>query len=205
MSELLIIGANGHGKVVADIAVNMGIYEKISFLDDNEEIISVLGFPCKGKVSLIEREDRKCHVVVAIGNPKIREKILERVMKLGFEVPVLIHPNAVVADDVQFGCGCVVMAGAVINCSTTIGKGSIVNTACSVDHDCIMEDYSHVAVGAHLAGTVHVGKRTWVGAGAVVSNNINICDDVMIGAGAAVVKDILEPGTYVGVPVKKLK
>lgn len=205
MSELLIIGANGHGKVVADIAVKVGVYEKISFFDDNEEIKSVLGFPCKGKVSMIRQEDRKCHAIVAIGNPEVREKIMEQILELGFEVPVLIHPNAVVAKEVQFGFGSVVMAGAIVNSGTRIGKGAIVNTACSVDHDCIMEDYSHVSVGAHLAGTVHVGKRTWIGAGAVVSNDIRICDDVMVGAGAAVVKDITEPGTYVGVPAKKLK
>ena len=205
MSELLIIGANGHGKVVADIAVNMGIYEKISFLDDNEEIKSVLGLPCKGKVCLLEQEDRNCHVTVAIGNQNIRERILERVLELGFEVPVLIHPKAVVARDVQIGIGSVVMAGAIVNSGTTIGKGTIVNTACSVDHDCILGDYSHVSVGAHLAGTVHVGRKTWIGAGAIVSNNISVCDEVMVGAGAVVVKNITERGTYVGVPAKKMK
>ena len=205
MSELLIIGANGHGKVVADIAVNMGTYENISFLDDNEEIKSVMGFPCKGKVNLLEQADRSCHVTVAIGNPHIRERILEWVLALGFQVPVLIHPKAVVARDVMPGAGSVVMAGAIVNSGATIGKGTIVNTACSVDHDCILEDYSHVSVGAHLAGTVHVGKKTWIGAGAVVSNNISICNDVMVGAGATVVKDITEQGTYVGVPAKELK
>lgn len=205
MKELLIIGANGHGKVVADIAVKLGRYEKIFFFDDNEEIKDVLGIPCKGKVSLIEQEDKQCHAFVAIGNSRIRERILEQVQNLGFEVPVLIHPNAVIAADVHFGCGSVVMAGAVVNSGTCIGKGVIVNTACSVDHDCIIENYSHVAVGAHLAGAVHVGKHTWIGAGAVVSNNISICDNIMIGAGAAVVKKIVEPGTYVGVPAKKLK
>lgn len=205
MSELLIIGANGHGKVVADIAVNLGTYDKISFFDDNEEIKIVRGFPCKGKVSLVEQEDRCCHVIVAIGNAVIREQMLEWVMELGFEVPVLVHPNAVVAGDVTVGKGSVVMAGAVVNSGTEMGKGVIVNTACSVDHDCRLDDYSHVSVGAHLAGTVHVGKQTWIGAGAVISNNVSVGADVMIGAGAVVVKDITEPGTYVGVPAKKLK
>ena len=205
MSELLIIGANGHGKVVADIAMNLGTYEKISFFDDNEEIKTVLGFPCKGKVCLVEQEDRKCHVVVAIGNAVIRERMLEWVLELGFEVPVLVHPNAVVAGDVTIGKGSVIMAGAVVNSGTEAGKGVIINTACSVDHDCRLDDYSHVSVGAHLAGTVHVGKRTWIGAGAVISNNVSVCADVMVGAGAAVVKDIKESGTYVGVPAKKLK
>ena len=84
-----------------------------------------------------------------------------------------------------------------------IGEGCIINTACSIDHDCKLGNFVHVAVGAHLAGSVTVGERTWVGAGATISNNISICGECMIGAGAVVVKDIAENGTYVGVPAKK--
>ena len=97
------------------------------------------------------------------------------------------------------------MAGAVINPGAQIGIGCIINTSSSVDHDCVVEDYVHISVGAHLSGTVRVGKGTWIGAGAIVSNNINICGGCMIGAGAVVIKDIAEPGTYVGVPAKKLR
>ena len=76
------------------------------------------------------------------------------------------------------------------------------NTCASVDHDCILEEGVHVSVGAHIAGSVHIGARTWVGIGACVSNNLSLCPDCMIGAGAAVVKDITHPGTFVGVPAK---
>lgn len=69
----------------------------------------------------------------------------------------------------------------------------------------MIEDYAHVSVGAHLAGTVHVGKGTWIGVGAIVSNNVNICGNCMIGAGAVVVKDITISGTYVGIPAKKVE
>ena len=94
------------------------------------------------------------------------------------------------------------MAGAVVNADAVIGKGCIINTCSSVDHDCTISDFVHVSVGAHIAGTVNVGDRTWIGIGAVVSNNINICADCKIGAGAAVVKDIDMEGTYVGVPAR---
>ena len=80
--------------------------------------------------------------------------------------------------------------------------GCIINTASSVDHDCVLSDFVHVAVGAHLCGTVTIGNATWIGAGATVSNNVNICGECTIGAGAVVVKDIIEPGTYIGVPAK---
>ena len=83
-----------------------------------------------------------------------------------------------------------------------IGQGCIINTASSVDHDCVLGDFVHVAVGAHLCGTVTIGNATWIGAGATVSNNVNICGECTIGAGAVVVKDITEPGTYIGVPAR---
>lgn len=205
MKELLIIGASGHGKVVADIAVKSGQYDEISFYDDNEKIESILGFPCKGKVSLLEREPRDKDVVVAIGSAAIRERLMSQIQEMGFSIPALVHPQAVIAEDVQLGDGTVVMAGAIVNSGAQIGCGTIINTASSVDHDCVVEDYAHVSVGAHLAGTVHVGKRCWIGAGATVNNNISICADAMIGAGAVVVKNVTKAGTYVGVPAQRIK
>lgn len=97
------------------------------------------------------------------------------------------------------------MAGAVINSGVRIGRGCIINTCSSADHDCDMGDYVHIAVGSHLCGTVSVGDETWIGAGATVSNNISICSECMIGAGAVVTRDITEKGTYVGVPAKRSK
>ena len=119
-------------------------------------------------------------------------------------IATLIHPSAVIGEEVSIGEGTVVMAGAVINPCTIIGDGCIVNTCASVDHDNNLEDFVHIAVGAHLCGTVCVGNKTWIGAGTVVSNNLSVCDDCTIGAGAVVVKNIEEKGTYVGVPAKKL-
>ena len=205
MKELLIIGASGHGKVVADIAVKIGSYSTIAFFDDNEEIKSIMGFSCRGKITSICEESRDNDVIVAIGRASVRERIMNQVKEMGFNLPVLVHPQAVIAEDVEIGAGTVIMAGAIINTGVQIGRGVIINTASSVDHDCIVDDYAHISVGAHLAGTVHVGERTWIGAGATVNNNIDICSDVMIGAGAVVVKNVTEAGTYVGVPIKKIK
>ena len=96
------------------------------------------------------------------------------------------------------------MAGAVINSDTKIGKGCIVNTGASVDHDGIVDDFVHISVGAHVAGTVRIGLKTWIGAGATVLNNLSICNNCMVGAGAVVIEDIDEKGTYIGVPAKRL-
>ncbi|MCI7182161.1 MAG: acetyltransferase [Lachnospiraceae bacterium] len=198
VKRLVIIGASGHGKVIADIAVRNG-YEDIVFLDDDESIKECAGFPVVGKtVQVVEMDGDK---IVAIGNAKIRERIQEGLN----DVVTLIHPDAVVSRRVTIGTGSVVMAGAVINSDVVIGRGCIINTGASVDHDCKIEDFAHISVGAHVAGTCVIGERTWIGAGATVSNNVNICGDGMIGAGTVVIKDIDKPGTYVGSPARKIK
>ena len=199
MKQLVIIGASGHGKVVADIARKTG-YEEICFLDDNETLTECGGYPVVGRSSEWNRFD--CDFFVAIGNARTRERIMGKLE--GKTIPILIHPSAVIGENVSIGVGTVVVAGAIINPDATIGKGCIINTGASVDHDCKIDDFVHVSVGAHVAGTVDVGKGTWIGAGVVVSNNLNICGDCMIGAGAIVIKDISNPGTYIGVPAGKI-
>jgi sugar O-acyltransferase (sialic acid O-acetyltransferase NeuD family) len=141
---------------------------------------------------------------VAIGNNATREKIQEKLISEGLNAVSLIHPSAVIGTDVEIGIGSVVMAGVVINSSTKIGKGCIINTSSSLDHDNVIEEYVHVSPGVRTAGSVSVGKGAWLGIGSVVSNNVNICSGCKIGAGAVVVKDIAEPGTYVGVPVRRV-
>ena len=197
--RLAIIGASGQGKVVADIAEKNG-YDEIAFYDDKDVVSCgkwlVIGSTDK---ALSESDD----MFVAVGDAKARERLME--FFAGHRFPVLVHPSAVIAEDVAIGEGTVVMAGAVVNPGTRIGRGAIVNTCSSVDHDCTVEDFVHISVGAHLCGTVFVGARTWIGAGVTISNNVNICDDCVIGAGAVVVKDINTTGTYVGVLAKKIK
>lgn len=197
MKQLVIIGASGHGKVVADIGKKNG-YAKIVFLDDNVALKECGGYLVVGNSS--EAVSQKSDTIVAIGNAAVRQKMQEALENSGVRIVSLVHPDAVVAESVEIGAGTVVMAGAVINPMTQIGKGCIINTCSSVDHDCVIGDYVHVSVGAHVAGSVHIGEKTWIGAGATVSNNVRICEHCMIGAGAVVVKNISIEGTYKGVP-----
>ena len=200
MNRLIVIGASGHGKVVADIAVLNG-YKDIVFLDNDPAISSCSGYPVLGPDTMTA--ELEGDIFVAVGNGETRMRLMERDAERTF--PVLIHPSAVIAKDVKIAEGSVVMAGTVINPEARIGKGCIVNTSSSIDHDCVLGDYSHVAVGSHLSGTVIVGKGTWIGAGVTVSNNIAICDYCIIGAGSVVIKNIDESGTYVGIPVRRIK
>lgn len=201
MNKIAIIGASGHGKVVADIAKKNG-YDTIVYLDDHVSVKRCGNYPVVGNSK--QAEELNCDTIVAIGNAKIRQQIQEELIQRGVKIVSLVHPNAVIADDVSLGIGTVVMAAAVINPGAIIGDGVILNTSASVDHDCVVEDYVHVSVGAHVAGTVHIGRSTWIGAGAVVSNNVFICEECVIGAGGVVVKDITESGTYIGIPARKL-
>ncbi|HFI0306653.1 TPA: acetyltransferase [Streptococcus suis] len=198
MKKLAIIGASGHGKVVADIAQKNG-YTEIVFLDDYATG-ECAGYPIIGTSSLIN-ELTGHTFIVAIGNAKIREKL--QLQLENKSVATLIHPNAVISRRVLIKEGTVVMAGAIINSDVTIGKGCIINTGASVDHDCTVGDYVHVSVGAHVAGTVAIGSHAWISAGATVVNNVSITDDTMIGAGAVVIADCREPGTYIGIPARK--
>jgi len=201
MKRIAILGASGHGKVVADIAAKNG-YEEIVFFDDKSDLKQCEGYPVVGDVSAVENWEQD--VFVAIGDSCVRERISETLTKLTLSMPTLIHPNAVIAASVVIDPGCVAMAGAVINPYCHIGRGTIINTSSSVDHDCTVGSYCHIAVGSHVCGTVSIGDRVWVGAGAVISNNLSICDDVTIGAGAVVIHDINEPGTYVGNPARRI-
>ncbi len=199
--EIIIIGASGHGKVIADIALKVG-YKKIAFLDDDITVKSCMEYPVVGIVSdSIKYAD--FDFVVAIGNSEIREKIMNFLIENKLNVVSLVHPNATMAENVKIGVGCVIMAGAVINSDTSIGQGVIINTCASVDHDCEIGDFTHISVGSHVCGTVNIGKQVWLGAGSTVINNVNVCNGCIIGAGAVVVKNIENSGKYVGIPAKE--
>lgn len=200
--KVVIIGASGHGKVIADIIIKSG--DRVEgFLDDAENLPErILGIPVLGKVRDFPKY-ADCSFVIAIGSAKIREKIADM---LGGKASwyTAVHPAAVISSlGVEIGEGTVIMANAVINSGAHIGRHCIVNTAAIVEHDNVLEDYVHISPNAALAGTVTVGKRTHIGVGACVRNNLSICADCVVGAGGVVVKDIKEPGTYMGVPAKR--
>lgn len=210
MKELYILGAGGHGRVVLDIAESMKKYERIRLFDDKPE---EAGKGCGGSSVEGTREllveyaqgNSEAEAFVAIGSNEIRQRVQEYLEQKKVAIATLIHKNAVLSGEVQLGSGTVVMPGVVVNCGSILGKGIILNTACSVDHDNRIGNYCHISVGSHLAGTVTVGSRTMIGAGAIVKNDICICSHCMIGAGAVVVEDIRKPGTYIGVPAKLRK
>ena len=191
MKNIIIIGASGHGKVVADIVRASGD-KVIGFLDDD---------PKANRIGAVYEYDKfsDAEFIIAIGNAEIREKIARKIKVKWYTA---IHPSAVISPNAKIEEGTVVMANTVINADAKVGKHCIINSTAVVEHEDQMEDFVHVSVGAKLGGAVKVGKSTWIGMGAIVINNVSICGGCMIGAGAVVVDNIDMPGTYIGVPAK---
>lgn len=202
MSEqVIIIGGGGHAKVVIDCIIASGDFV-LGILDDALETGSqVLNIPVLGKTADYKKDTDK-QFIIAIGNNAIRRHIAESMHVRWYTA---IHPHAMVSNFAQIDEGSVVLANAVINAGASIGKHCIINTGAIVEHDNRIADYVHLSPAASLGGTVSVGEETHIGIGAAVRNNINICGGCTIGAGAVVVKDITEPGTYVGVPAGRME
>ena len=186
--DVIVIGAGGHGKVIADIIVSRGD-NFLGFLDDDASKKTL------GRIADCEKY-ADCFFVIGIGNPEIREGI----SKLPCRWYTAVHPSAVVSPSAEIGEGTVVMPNAVVNADAKIGRHAIINSTAVVEHDGEVADFAHISVGAKLGGTVKIGRRTHVGIGAAVRNNIDICEDCIIGAGAVVVKNIEKKGIYKGVP-----
>ena len=207
MTALVILGAGGHARVVAETASAQGGFSKIAFLDDHahkqEDQSTVLGWPLLGPLNrVLEPAILEAYpaALVGIGDAAKRLFWLEKLSVCGYELQPLIHPTAWVAPSASLGNGTVVFAHAAIQTNAAIGTGSILNTGCSVDHDVHLADGVHICPGARLAGGVHVGSRSWIGIGACVIQQVRIGADVTVGAGAAVVQDLQDGITAVGVP-----
>ena len=201
--RIMIIGAGGHGKVVADIARLNG-YKEILFLDDDISRKTNGRYQVVGTSNDIDSHREEYDFFVAVGDNDTRERISLKLSEMNIEQPILIHPSATIDETVKIGEGVVIMANAVINADSKIGRGCISNTSATVDHDCIIDDYVHISPGAHIAGGVQIGRKTWIGAGSTVINNVSICEQCIVGAGSVVIKDIAECGTYVGSPARKV-
>ncbi len=201
-SGLLIIGAGGHGKVVADSAQQQG-WQHIAFLDRDPTRNELLGMPVVGTdpaaAGLLQQFP---DATVAIGDPRLRLDLLDQLERIGFRLPVIAHPRAVISQHATVQSGCVLFANAVVNPGSHLARGCIINTAATVDHDCRLEEGVHIAPGAHIAGGVHIGRESWIGTGACVREYLAIGAHVIVGAGAAVVSDIPDAQQVAGVPAR---
>lgn len=206
MKDLIVIGAGGHGKVVAETAEAVGRWRDIRFMDDRfPGLQSASDWKVEGTARAWRNFDVSfVDLLVAVGDCVTRCVISKEIRGAGFNMPVLVHPAAWVSPRATVGSGTVVFAGGMINVDAQLGRSVIVNTGATVDHDCVIEDGAHICPGAHLAANVRVGEVSWIGIGASIRQNLNIGSGVTVGSGAAVVTDVPDGMTVMGVPARRL-
>jgi sugar O-acyltransferase (sialic acid O-acetyltransferase NeuD family) len=208
---LWILGAGGHGRVVADAAFATRRWTEIAFFDDDAGRATQLGrFVWRGDGpaffagggttpagAAIERH-------IAVGHNAVRDDLARRCEALGLTLAFVVHPRAVVSPEARVGAGCFVAAGAVVAPGAELGAVAIVNHNACIDHDNRIGRAVHVGPGAHLGGNVAVGERTWVGLGASVRQGTRIGAGAMVGAGAVVVAGVADGATVVGNPARPM-
>jgi len=206
MKRLAILGASGHGKVVADTAELSG-WKEVVFFDDAWPRKKLNGhWSIAGDTeALLQSLATFDGVIVAIGNNRIRENKSKLLIESGAVLVSIIHPSAQISCYARIGHGSVVFAHVVVNADVVIGEATILNTACTIDHDSHLGDAVHISPGANIAGSVSIGRRTWVGIGACVCQCVDIGEDVTVGAGATVVGTVANLLTVVGTPAKPIK
>ena len=194
--KVYLYGASGHAKVVADLA-RLNHVDVPCMVDDNESVKSLVGKP------VVHCADGLSPMIVTIGNCQTRRSVVQSLGAIDFMS--LVHPSAILADSVQIGRGTVIMAGTIVNPYAVIGDHCIINTGASIDHECVIHDFVHIAPHVTLCGAVEVGEGTWVGAGVTVLQGIHIGKDCFIGAGAVVVRDVPDGTLCYGNPARVKK
>ena len=194
-----IIGAGGFGK---EIYWSLSMRERantVFFVDDeywndsNEKILPLSSF-----------DSDKYEVVIAIADSYHRERIVNSLPK-NTKFFTHIHPTAQIhGDDVEIGPGSIICAGSIITTNVKIGKHAHINLITTIGHDCVIGDYFTTAPGVQISGNEKIGDRVYFGTRSCIKQKLTICDDVIIGMNAGVVKNITEPGTYIGTPAKKM-
>lgn len=206
MKKIVIIGAGGHGQVVADALILMNDAEPVAFLDDNPEFKNkkILGIPVSGgneELCKLEHDG----VVIAVGNNSVRKQIFNKLKNSGEHLFSVVHPGAIVSPAAKIGEGCMILAGAVVNTGAEIGNNTILNTNCTVEHHNIIGPHVHIAPGSTLGGEVIIEEGAMIGIGATVLPRTKIFSGAMLGAGSTALKDIPPNMLAIGNPARCIK
>lgn len=212
MKDLVIIGAGDFGREIANVVERINAFgdeqewNLIGFIDDNESIQDHIidGYPVLGTIQYLNGSTKEVFAICSLGVSKTRRKVIGKIVNPLVKFATLIDPDARVYRDAEVGAGSIICGGSILAINTKIGKHVIVNLNCSLGHDDIIKDYCVVNPGVNVSGKVVVGPCSDLGTGAKVIQGLTIGPEVTVGAGGVVVRDLLEPGTYVGIPVKIL-
>jgi sugar O-acyltransferase (sialic acid O-acetyltransferase NeuD family) len=212
MKRIVIFGAGGHGREVADVlrdqARQRGEMSVLGFVVDEPGIHDrVAGdLPILGDWSWFQGIDRnEIAIVCAVGSPQLRARIVARAVTSGLSFFNAISPHAYVSPSARIGKGVMILPRSVINTDTIVGDHAIINVGVTISHDTQIGQYCTINPGAHLAGNVSVGEGCCLGIGSSVIQGVNIGQWTTIGAGAVVNRDLPENVTAVGVPARVIK
>ncbi|SDH16976.1 sugar O-acyltransferase, sialic acid O-acetyltransferase NeuD family [Pseudomonas benzenivorans] len=186
---LLILGAGGHGKAVAEAALLSGKWQRVCFADDRwPQLQESFGCPVVASSStLVDVAGKVDAAIAAVGNNALREQWLARLQACGLPSATVVHPAASVSPSADLGEGSAVMALAMVGVDVRIGKGVIVNAHVTVDHDAALGDFAHLGVGVHLAGGVRIGARAWLQAGCCAGYQVVVAEGVVLAPGTALI------------------
>lgn len=210
MEKIVLVGGGGHCKVIIDIIKSTKKYEIIGVTDNNKIGEKLLDVPIIGNDDMLPElfKSGVKNAFVSLGalnNIEVRDKIYNKLKKIGFNIPKLIHNKAVVSPYTEIHDGTCIMAGAIVNAGAVINENCIINTSSVIEHDCIIGRNTHVSPRSCIAGGCSIGENSHIGAGCCIIQGINIGSNVVIGAGAVVLKDIKDHVTAVGIPAKIIK
>lgn len=210
--RVLILGAGGHARVIAEMVERQHGSVLAGFLDDALAGGEVHGLPVLGRLADLGQvltQMGGAGLIVGIGDNAARRRVVQEVgpilESLGGRFVSAIDPSAVISPRATVGPGTVVMAHVTVNAGTVVGAHAILNTTCSADHDCRIADFTHISPGTHLAGTVMIGEGTHVGIGCAVIPRIRIGAWSVVGAGSAVVRDVPDRVVAYGVPARVMR
>lgn len=192
MTRLLIVGAGGHGRSLADAVLQGGQYQLAGFVDDGwARLGQVWGLPVLGgSEALMEFREHATHAIVAIGNNSVRAALHVRLLAAGFDLATVVHHRAVVSPRATLGRGCAVMAGAIVGTEASLGDGVIVNSGAVVDHHCQVSDFAHLGVGACMAGGAVLGRGAWMQAGAALGYGMRLDPDQVLAHGLVSAREV---------------
>jgi UDP-perosamine 4-acetyltransferase len=207
--KIVVIGGGGHAKVIISILKKLNHYDIVGYTDPENkgEILGILYLGNDDRLNSLF-SDGVINAVIGLGQIKsaaLRRKVVDMCKSIGFNLPGIISPDAIINEDVRIGNGTVVMDGVTINSGSTIGECSILNTNASIDHDCVIGDFTHIAPGVTLSGEVVIRDEVLVGTGANIIQQIQITNKTIISAGSTVKSNIFTSGIYNGNPALLIK
>lgn len=209
--KILLVGGGGHCKSVLDSLLELNEFSEIGIIDRKEnmgkEVLGVSVIGCDDDLPQLFADGYKFAFVTlgSIGNPKLRINLFKKISEIGFEIPNIVDPSAVVSRHVNMETGIFVGKNAVINAGSTIHKGSIINTGAIIEHDCLVGEFAHIAPGSVLSGEVQIGANTHIGANCVIKQQLRIGSGSIIGMGSVVSKDIEDNIIAYGNPCKEVR